>query len=160
MRFVRVDVDRRQAAPQRGDRLHVRADDDVLPVGHAPLHPSRPVGGAVVALCFVEVDRVMHLGADAPRRGHGVAHRHALHRMNGEDGLADAAVELLVPLHVRAEADGDVVRGPAVEEGVDLLQHPRALRGVERRGDAEDPDAGVVVELVEVDSRHRFKLRS
>jgi hypothetical protein len=52
------------------------------------------------------------------------------------------------------------VRRPAAEEGVDLPQHLRAFLGIERGGDAEDPDSGVAVELIDVDLRHRFKLRS
>ena len=70
------------------------------------------------------------------RGGDAVADRDGFHRVNREDRLRDAAVELLVPLHVRAEADGDVVRGDddRAAEGfagfarLDRLRRPSPLR--------------------------------
>ena len=87
----------------------------------------------------------MDLGADAPRRRHAVADRHRLHRVNRKNGLADAAVELLVPLHVRAQARGHPARGgdDGAAEGlaglagaVDLRDHRGpvlAVDGAQRR---------------------------
>src|ERR1700682_1836891 len=49
VRLARLDVDGRQAATQRRDRLSEGAHDGVLTVRHASLQPARPVRSAVVA---------------------------------------------------------------------------------------------------------------
>ncbi len=86
----------------------------------------------------------------------------AEHPVDGAAGglarLVDGDEKKAVVQDLARRGDRDVVRGPVAEKEVDLFEHARTLGGVERGGDAEKPDSGVVVQSIDVGSWHRIKL--
>ena len=60
-------------------------------------------------LAGIELDRVVDLRAGRPRGLKTHADLDAFHRLHGHHGLGQAAVELLVPLGMRAESVGQAL---------------------------------------------------
>jgi CIC family chloride channel protein len=141
-----VEIDAGHALAEGGDGFLVGRDHHVLAVGNAAFEAARAVGGAGPAALFRAPDGVV--GGAAETAG-GLDARADLDRLDGvdrEDGLGQAAVELLVPLHVRAEPHGHVVgdHGDGAAEGVPLVLRlfdeahhlglQRAVDGAQGRG--------------------------
>ncbi len=87
------------------------------------------------------MNRVVNLRAAPPRRLEAEADLDALDRLHGHHGLRDPAVELAIPLRMRAEADRQAVdphldhaaEGVALlADAVDELRHLRITFGMER----------------------------
>ncbi len=120
---------------QRANRLHRGAKHDRLGVAHAGLQPAGMVARPGKAergradLRRIVADRVVDLEAGKPRRLKPHADLDAFDRLHGHDRLGEPAIELLVPLGVRAEAKGDALDAdfddPAerVAGPLDLIDH-------------------------------------
>ena len=84
-------------------------------VGHARLQAAGVVGGPGeaqrrrVGQRRIVVDRIVDLRAGTPGRLETHADLDPLDRLHRHHGLGQPAVELLVPLRVRAEAEGDAL---------------------------------------------------
>ena len=83
----------------------------------------------------------MHLGAASPGRFKAHADFHALDRLLGHHGLSEPAVELAIPLGVRAQADGQPVdadlhhateRVALLADAVDEFGHLGVAFGMQR----------------------------
>ncbi len=100
-----------QRLGERADRLLRGANHQRLAVGHARFEAAGVVRGADeaevrrVALRFVVVNRVVNLRAAAPGRFEAEADLDAFDRLHGHHRLGEPAVELAVPLGMRAEAE-------------------------------------------------------
>src|SRR6266545_3876819 len=124
---------------QRRDRLHGGPHDDGLAVGHPALEAARAIGAPVEAAGGVEQDLVVDLGAGSSRGLEAHADLGAFDGVNGAEGSGEPAVELAVPLHIRAQADG-AVEGHHLEDAtqriagrlrlIDGLDHGALGRGV------------------------------
>ena len=90
-----LGVDRAKRLGQGRDRLDRGPHDQRLAVGHAALEPAGAVGLAVPAALLAEEDLVVGLRAGAARDVPGLAERDALDRLDRDDRLRQAAVELL-----------------------------------------------------------------
>src|SRR5215813_12863696 len=138
-RFLGRHVHRAERLAQRGDGLHGRTHDDGLAIGDAALEAARTVRAPIEAAVRVEEDLVVHLGTGAARRLEAHADLGALDSVDGAEGPRESAVELAVPLHVGAEADGavegddfeDAPQGVACRLGpIDSLDHGALGRGI------------------------------
>ena len=71
------------------------------------------------------VDLIVELRPGARRALEAGAELHALYRVDGEDGLGQAPVELAIPVHVAAEPKRHAARDDAERpaEGVPPLSH-------------------------------------
>ena len=98
-------------------------DDYVLAVGHAALEAAGAVGGPLPRALLAALDRVVGLGAGAAAGGQGGADLHRLDGRYRHHRLGQPAVELLVPLRVRAEAGGHAVgdHGDRAAQGVAVV---------------------------------------
>ena len=118
-----VQVDGRQRAGERGDRLEGAAHDDRLAVGHAAFEAAGAVrlaapGAAVPAVR--RQDDVVRFGAGAFGDREAGADLDTLRGVDAHHGLGELAVQLAVPLHVRAEADRDA-GGPHLEGAAERI---------------------------------------
>src|SRR5207302_2169239 len=83
---------------------------------------------------------------------------HAIDRAAGRfAALVDRDGEKAAFDELARRRHGSAVRGPFVEERIDLLQHSPALRFIERGRNAEQPDAGSGRKRIDINSRHDFK---
>src|SRR5690606_27724938 len=103
LRLSRFDVNRSERLDQGGDRLHVASDDDRHPVRHAAFDPACVVGLPAVRRPFAR-DRIVEGRARPVGARHAVADLDRFLRLDRQDGLAEPAVELAVPVDVRSEA--------------------------------------------------------
>src|SRR3954465_9404606 len=100
----------------RGERLHRGAHHERLAGRHAALEAAGAVRLAVEAALALVEDLVVRPGARAPGDGEAVAERDALARLDRAQRAGEAAIEALLPAHVRPDAGDDAER--------DHLEHP------------------------------------
>src|ERR1041385_141573 len=112
---LRAHVDGVQRAHQGRDRLHRDARDDRRPVGHTAFGAARVVAAAVKSrrhdarraftdhFLRIEENLVVHLRAATTRHLEAQADLDPLHRLDTHERAREPAVELQVPLRVRAE---------------------------------------------------------
>ena len=113
-------VDRAKRLGQRRDRLQRGTDDERLAVRHPALDPSGAVGLAVPAPLLGPEDLVVRLRARSPSHLPRLPHRDALHRLDRDQSLGEAAVEPGVPARVRAES-GHEPEGTNLEDAAEAL---------------------------------------
>ena len=87
----------------------------------------------MVAALFVEINRIMNFRTAMACAGNAVSDRHRLHGMNRQDGLADSAVQLFRPLHVRSESDRHAVRSNDNGSAEGLTGFARVVDGLHHR---------------------------
>ncbi len=113
--LLRVEIDRLQRLAERADRLLRGPHDDRLAIGHAGLETAGVVGRPFVAqrrrafAALVVVNRIVDLRAGTAGRREAQADFDALDRLHGHHRLSQPAVELAIPLGVRAQAEGHAV---------------------------------------------------
>ncbi len=122
-RLAGVQVHGGQRAGERGDRLEGAAHDDGLAVGHPAFEAAGavrlPAPGAAVPPVRRQ-DDVVRFGAGAFGDAEAGPDLDALRGVDAHHGLGELAVQLAVPLHVRAEADRDAGR-PHLEDAAERI---------------------------------------
>src|SRR5439155_5124530 len=106
------EIHRLQGAAKSGNWLEIAADTDFLAVGDAAFNTSGIVAGA--GECGVAggrgvADFVVHGRAGSERGGDTGADLYGLDRLQRHYGGCEHSIETLVPLHVGAEAGGNLV---------------------------------------------------
>src|SRR4051812_6310801 len=105
-RLARLQVDGREWLHQRRERLHRRADDDLLAVRDAGFDPA----GAVRVAPTVGPDLVVRLRSAKVGERKAVADLHTLDRLNAHERKRETGVEPVLLRRVRAEARRDALR--------------------------------------------------
>src|SRR5208282_5062775 len=96
-----------QRLAQRRNGLQESANDHILPIGDAALEPARAIRGSPeFPRALVIRDFVLHFAAEGTRGENPGADLDGFNRLHAHQRLRQPAVQLFIPLCVRAEADG------------------------------------------------------
>ena len=105
-RLTGREIDRTERLHQRRQRLHPRADDDLLAVRDPGLDPA----GAVRLPASIDPDLVVRLRPELVREREALADLDPLHRLDPHQRGGEARVEAVVLRRVAAEPGRDVAR--------------------------------------------------